>query len=203
MNIKNNKGFSLLEVMVVVGIIGILTSVAVPAYNNYRDTAGRATLSASLANVEKAYLACMAVGSGTCDTLSSIGLSSCPGCTLQDNSGFGTSVGDPDFCLFKEQKIGSNIYKGCVSIEEQEGRTSKTFGVYKKSADNTVTLVSDKKFCYCDGGTAAPDVRTLKDGVATLCMSTSNCGTACAGITGIATLCEATQGVCTGAGLCQ
>ena len=82
MNIKNNKGFSLLEVMVVVGIIGILTSVAVPAYNNYRDMAGRSTLTASLVNVEKAFLACTAVGSGNCTELEDIGLSDCPGCDL-------------------------------------------------------------------------------------------------------------------------
>ena len=75
------------------------------------------------------------------------------------NSSFGTAVDDPDFCLSKTQKIGSNLYKGCVSIEEQDGKSSKTFGAYKESSDGTVTLVSDKKFCYCDGGTTAPDTR--------------------------------------------
>ena len=32
----NNKGFSLIEILVTVGLIGILVSVAVPSYRNYK-----------------------------------------------------------------------------------------------------------------------------------------------------------------------
>ena len=204
MNIKNNKGFSLLEVMVVVGIIGILTSVAVPAYNNYRDTAGRSTLNASLANVEKAYLACMAVGSGTCDTLPAIGLSDCQGCTLADASGFGSDTSDPDFCLHKEQQIGSNLYKACVSIEEQGGFSNKTMGIYKKASDGTVTLTSGKSFCYC---APADDASTLNidesseenstlEGSGNPCDSTSDCGCA------VNSYCKSGEGICSSGGKC-
>ena len=35
MNIKNNKGFSLIEVLVTVGLIGILVGIAVPSYKDY------------------------------------------------------------------------------------------------------------------------------------------------------------------------
>ena len=37
MNIKNNKGFSLVEVLVTVGLIGVLVSIAVPSYNKYKE----------------------------------------------------------------------------------------------------------------------------------------------------------------------
>lgn len=44
---RNNKGFTIMEVMLVVLIIGILIAVAVPAYNNFT---GRARIAACQSN---------------------------------------------------------------------------------------------------------------------------------------------------------
>ena len=33
--LKNNKGFSLIELMIVVAIVGLLSAIAYPAYDNY------------------------------------------------------------------------------------------------------------------------------------------------------------------------
>ena len=54
MNIKNNKGFSLLEVLVTMGLIGILTVIALPAYKSYKETANDTVLKSDIGNGYKA-----------------------------------------------------------------------------------------------------------------------------------------------------
>jgi type IV pilus assembly protein PilE len=54
---KNSKGFSLIELMIVVGLVGILSAVAFPMYSDYvvasNRSEGRAGLTAAAASLEK------------------------------------------------------------------------------------------------------------------------------------------------------
>ncbi len=51
---RHSKGFTMLELMVVVAIIGIITAIAIPYYNNYKKTACDQAAIADLYNVKAA-----------------------------------------------------------------------------------------------------------------------------------------------------
>jgi type IV pilus assembly protein PilA len=54
MNTRNEKGFTLIELMIVIAIIGILAAIAIPQFNAYRARSYNAGALSDLRNIETA-----------------------------------------------------------------------------------------------------------------------------------------------------
>ena len=55
--LKNKRGFSLVELMVVVAIVGVLSSVAIPSYQKYLQNSKKQVYKTDLTNLHKGWLA--------------------------------------------------------------------------------------------------------------------------------------------------
>lgn len=104
---KNTLGFSLIELLVVIGIIGVLAAVAIPAYQRYQERAGRDTLTNSLQAVGKAQIACRVLEDDCWDIgMINVACSSCMNAS--------TTMAYP-WCIEASNDAG----KACLSIADR------------------------------------------------------------------------------------
>ncbi len=109
--LKSTKGFSLLEVLIAVGIIAIISAIAVPQYTANKREAAKVAGDTSMSNILKAYNHCIALNDFTsCNTLALLKVT-CPDCDSKNHAG------DSRFCAEIEKKSGGDTFKACFHIQ--------------------------------------------------------------------------------------
>ena len=158
-----SAGFSLIELLVVIGIIGVLAAVAVPAYQSQQVKAKKTAIQASLRTIGEAFNRCIINEpfSG-CDTLAEIAVS-CPDCSPANTSSTGNK-----FCVAIDKTVAGTNLKGCVSSAGGALPVTKYFWAircseatapYKCDGSNYQLEPASSKDCNtlgCAGAAAVP-----------------------------------------------
>ena len=137
LKLLNNKGFSLVEVLVAITIIGIISAIAIPQFKDYRDKAASVASDTSASNIVKAFQNCLVLNSfANCLTLSAIGMS-CPAGSVCN---VGNDTGNTKFCAdVKKGKPGSEEILVCVELDTNGNEVKRTYAgtLLKKVCNNT------------------------------------------------------------------
>lgn len=146
---KNNKGFSLIEILVTVGLIGILVSIAIPSYNKYKKNTLTMAVKSDVGNGHKAYSAYDAVNGTYCATLEDVGMQVLMGSqTYRKQGAYGFGAINTD-CAGQPSDLTKMSYKNngiCLDSNKAPTATS-----YETSSDCTNAAtgnswVTDNKF---------------------------------------------------------
>ena len=143
---KKNSGFTLIEVLIVVAILGILMSIAVPAYNEYVRRAHRAAAQQFLLDVaqrqeqylldNRQYATILGVGAGGLGMVVPADIS--PYYNNPDFTGVNNAATPPAFLLFMSPKAGKMSADGNLVINNATQKWRDTNG------DNAYTAGTDK-----------------------------------------------------------
>lgn len=123
---QNQKGFTLVELMVVVVILGILVAIAVPVYNNVTKQANQKAVEANLRTIDGAIMQYKAVNDGASPA------SGTPAATGWAKDYLQVWPTGPDGVTY-EVGTGDNADKAIAKAKAGDGGTGSWFGTGDKT----------------------------------------------------------------------
>lgn len=142
---RMQKGFTLIELMIVVAIIGILAAVAIPQYQDYTVKAKLSKV-ATFADPIKTAVALLNQETGSftgASNWTSLGLSTAPSATNEVSS---VAVSDSGVVTVTMQNIKSTINGGTVAMSPVTGSTAIK---WDNTCANGATDALVKKYFVC------------------------------------------------------
>ncbi|SER17967.1 type IV pilus assembly protein PilA [Amphritea atlantica] len=134
--IKKQQGFTLIELMIVVAIIGILAAIALPAYNTYTKKARFSEVVQSVTGVKSAVEVCYQTGNALAD------------CDTAGNGSVSTAVGMANVGTYVSTVTAVD---GTITATGSAEVDNKTFILVPTEVNSGLTWSSSGGTCIAAG----------------------------------------------------